>query len=378
MAKKEFLRTWVSISRSAAKKNYEFFRKLAGPKTKLWSVVKSNAYGHGLFAFSKLLNEFGVDGFCVDSITEGLALRREGILRPILILGPTLATQLPAAEKAKIIVSASCMEDLRALGLLKEPPEFHIKIDTGMRRRGFYPEDVAKIVGFLKSKKSLKNKFTGVFTHFASAKDINYPTYTDIQLTRLKKVSKTLRAEGFEFMEHASATGGALINKKYHLDAVRVGIGLYGLWPSRELEVQLGQLGKTKLYPVLSWQGIVTEIKKSKRGDFVGYDLTERLLRDTKIAILPVGYWHGFPRALSSVGSVLISGKRAKVLGRVSMDLIALDATGINCKAGDIATLIGKNHGEMLSASYLAELSGTTHYEYVTRLNPLMERRIVT
>jgi alanine racemase len=370
---KELLRTWVEISRSAAKHNYDIFRGLLDRKTKLWAVVKSNAYGHGLYAYAKIADKFKIDGFCVDSIIEGLSLRRKGIRRPILVLGPTMPAQLPAAEKAKVAVSISCMEDLIALAKLKEPPEFHLKLDTGMHRRGFYEGDLPGVIKFLKTKPKLAERLTGIFTHFASAKDLNYPSYTDMQLERFKKGGERMKRAGFNLVEHASATGGALIDKKYHLGAVRVGIGLYGLWPSKELEVQLGY--KIKLQPILAWKAYVTEIKKMKKGDFVGYDLTERLLRSTEAAIVPVGYWHGFPRALSSVGEVLIRGKRAKVLGRVSMDLLIVDVTGIGAKVHDIATLIGRSGKEQMTATYLAERAGTSNYEYVTRLNPLMERR---
>lgn len=373
MSGKELLRTWVEISRSAAKHNYDIFRGLLDRKTKLWAVVKSNAYGHGLYAYAKIADKFKIDGFCVDSIIEGLSLRREGIRRPILVLGPTLPAQLPAAGKAKVAVSISCMEDLLALAKLKEPPEFHLKLDTGMHRRGFYEGDLSGVIKFLKTKPKLAERLTGIFTHFASAKDLNYPSYTDIQLERFKKGAERMKKAGFNLMEHASATGGTLIDKKYHLGAVRVGIGLYGLWPSKELEVQLG--AKIKLRPILAWKAYVTEIKKIKKGDFVGYDLTERLLRNTEAAIVPVGYWHGFPRALSSVGEVLIRGKRAKVLGRVSMDLLVVDATGTGAKVHDIVTLIGRSGKEQMTATYLAERAGTSNYEYVTRLNPLMERR---
>jgi alanine racemase len=370
----ELLKTWVEISRKAAKHNYDVFRGLTDrKKTRLWAVVKSNAYGHGLFSYAKIANKLGVDGFCVDSILEGLALRKEGIRRPVLILGPTMPAQLPAAEKSKVAISASCMEDLIALSKLKEIPEFHLKLDTGMHRRGFYPENLRAVIKFLKSKPKLAAKLTGIFTHFASAKDINYPTYTDMQLAQFKKGTELMKKAGFNLLEHAAATGGALIDKKYHLDAVRVGIGLYGLWPSKELEVQLAD--KIKLKPILGWRAYVTEVKKMKKKDFVGYDLTERLLRNTEAAIVPVGYWHGFPRALSSVGEVLIRGCRAKVLGRVSMDLLVVDVTGIGAKVHDMVTLIGRGGKEEITVMRLAELAQTSHYEYVTRLNPLMERR---
>lgn len=372
--KEPLVRTWIEISRSAARENYWLFRRITGKKTRLWAVVKSNAYGHGIYAFSKLADELGVDGFCVDSIIEGLSMRREGIRKPILVLGPTLPAQLPAAEKAKIVVSVSTIEDLKELSKLKDPPEFHLKIDTGMHRRGFYVKDMEAAIKILRSKPALKNKLTGVFTHFASAKDVNYPTYTEEQFKKFNEAAQKLRKAGFHgLLRHVAATGGTLVDKKYHLDAVRVGIGLYGFYPSRELEVQLGE--KFKLRPVLSWRAIITEIKELNKGDFVGYDLTERITKKTKGAIIPVGYWHGFPRAFSSIGEVLINGRRAKVLGRVSMDIILVDATGINCKVGSIATLIGKSGQAEIAAPYLADRIGASHYEFITRLNPLMERR---
>ena len=177
-----------------------------------------------------------------------------------------------------------------------------------------------------------------------------------------------------QITKHAAATGGTLVNPKYHLDAVRVGIGLYGLWPSPEL---MTQFPKIKLRPVLSWQAIVSEVKNLKPGDFVGYDLVERVSKKTKMAIVPVGYWHGIPRALSGIGEVLISGKRCRILGRVSMDLISVDATGVKCVRGSRVTLIGRQRGEEINAYEIARKLGASYYELLTRINPLTERRVV-
>ena len=176
-------------------------------------------------------------------------------------------------------------------------------------------------------------------------------------------------------IKHCAATGATLINNKYHLDAVRIGIGLYGLWPSMELEAQLGN--KIKLQPALSWYSVVSEVKDLKKGDYVGYDLVERVIRPSKIAVIPIGYWHGFDRRLSGIGEVLINGRRARVLGRVSMDLIVVDVTGIKCKFGDRATLIGKQGKEEITLYEMARKIGTSHYEVVTRINPLIERTII-
>ena len=382
------VRTWVEIDSRAAKKNVLTFRKLigkglAGKNPALWAVVKSNAYGHGLFAFSEVMDQAGVDGFCVDSAVEGLALRKSGIKKPILVLGQTLSTRMGEAAKNDITISIANVEALQALMALtrgsgKNIPRFHIKIDSGMHRQGFYPEELPRVIRLLHaSTPAIKSGLKGIFTHFASAKDINYPAYTDMQFEVFQRAATLFEKAGFNhLMKHAAATGGTLIAPKYHLDAVRVGIGLYGLWPSRELEMQKGQ--EIVLHPVLSWRTAVSEVKSLKKGDYVGYDLTERVVKDMKMAVLPIGYWHGFPRALSSTGDVIIRGERARVLGRISMDMAAVGLPkGTKVKHGDVVTLIGRDGKEEIPAAELSEKSGTSHYEFLTRLNPLMERVVV-
>lgn len=367
-------RTWVEISKGAVQKNIATFRKIIEPKVKLWAVVKSNAYGHGLVQLSHLADKSGADGFCVDSYVEAVRLRKEGIKKSILVLGPTLAELAEDAASKNITLSVSNFETLQSLAELKNPPEFHIKLDTGMSRQGFFLEDIPRVLKFIELRSSnFGRHLTGVFTHFASAKDTNYPTYTDRQFEIFSKAVKLFEKAGYKnLIKHVSATGGTLISPKYHLDAVRIGIGLYGLWPAKELEIQLGH--KTHLKPVLAWKTIISEVKNIPQGQFVGYDLVERVNRPTKIAVLPIGYWHGLPRALSSIGEVLVNGRRARILGRVSMDLTVVDVTGVKCQVGDIATLIGQYGQDEIKAEEMARHSQTSHYEIVTRLNPLMER----
>lgn len=367
-------KTWVEINQKSLTNNVKTFRALVAPKTQLWSVVKSNAYGHGLGDFAQLAETLGIDGFCVDSVTEGLKLRKNGLKKPILVLGPTLFPDLSeSAKNENITITVSNFDALNTLIKSAACPQFHIKIDSGMHRQGFYLKDLPKLVKKIKAHK-LRDSVTGVYTHFASAKDLNYPTYTDFQFANFQKAVSLLEKGGLKnIVKHAAATGGTLINQKYHLDAVRVGIGLYGLWPSKELMLQRDNI---VLEPILSWHSIVSEVKMLEKGDFVGYDLAERVSRPTKIGILPIGYWHGFPRALSGIGEVLINGKRARVIGRVSMDLIAANITGISCKPGDKATIIGSQKNEELSAFDIAQKIGTIHYELITRINPLIKRVI--
>ncbi|MDO8430165.1 MAG: alanine racemase [bacterium] len=365
-------KTWVEISKKAVEHNYKTFRSILATRTQLWSVVKSNAYGHGLTAFSQLASQLGVDGFCVDSVAEGIKLRSVGIKKPILVLGPTFAPFLKLAADNSLIITISNWDLLKNLAKAKIRPAIHLKVDSGMHRQGFYNSELAEVARFIKENKI---DLIGVYTHFASAKDLNYPTYTENQFEEFQKSIKILGKFGFtKLKKHASATGGVLVNPKYHLDMVRIGIGLYGLWPSKEFMMQKSGL---KLKPALSWHTVISEVKNLKAGDFVGYDLVERVSKSTRMAILPIGYWHGFPRSLSGIGEVLINGKKAKVLGRVSMDLVVIDADNIHCKVGDKATIIGRQKGEELAAFDVAQKMNTIHYELITRINPLIER-IVT
>lgn len=371
------LKTWIEISREAVRHNVDVFRKQLQPGTALWAVVKSNAYGHGFSTFTALANEAGVDGFCVDSVPEALKIRFDGIKQPILVLGPTLPVLFKDAAQHQITLSFSSMHSFEELvseiPKASERPAIHIKVDTGMHRRGLYLNELKPAAEFCK-----KNDInvTGVFSHFAAAKDTTYLSYSLQQRKQFEEAVTILEEAGLkQLTKHIAATGGVMIDKRFHFDAVRIGIGLYGVYPTKELEMQCADA--FNLQPALAWRALVSEVKLVPKGEFIGYDLTEKLNRDTTIAIIPIGYWHGLPWALSGHGSVLINGKRAKILGRVSMDMITVDATESDCHVGDTATLIGKQGNEEVTARELASKCNTTPYEIITRLNPLIERSIV-
>jgi alanine racemase len=365
-------RTWIEIDRRAALHNYRVFRRLAGDGPKLWAVVKSNAYGHGIFLCAKLFSSFGVDGFCVDSLIEGLNLRKAGIKKPILVLGPTLAPRMSEAAGKNIVLTISTFEGLHQLRRLRRPPAFHIKVDTGMHRQGFYPEALPEIMDLMNASPRLAAKWQGLYTHFASANgEPSGRKECEEQYRKFMELKAMCEREGYaHLIFHAANTGATMLDPRYHLDAVRVGIGLYGHLPAPAFRLT------PSLRPMLSWRTVVTETKPLSIGDRIGYDLTERVRRPASLGILPVGYWHGLPRALSKNGGVLIRGQRAKIMGRISMDLTAVDATLSKARSGDVATIIGRDGKKEISAEELAEESGTIAYEFLTRLNPLIERII--
>lgn len=369
-------RTWIEIDARACEENIAAFRRIAKPGSNIWSVVKSNAYGHGIEIFSRIAERGGADGFCVDSVIEGYALRKFGIGKPILVLGPTLPAHFERAARAKIVISVAGRKTLEHLRRVKTMPAFHIKIDTGMHRRGFASGEVTGITKIIQNNARLRAACEGIFTHFSSAKDIRYPTYTERQFEAFEAAAVSAETMlGKKLFRHAAATGGTMMDARYHADAVRIGIGLYGIYPSRELELTHGSV--IRLLPALGWYATVSEIREIPKGSFVGYDGAERTVRRTHAAVIPVGYWHGIPRSLSGVGEVLIRGKRARILGRVSMDLVVADVTGVSCREGDIVTIIGEDRGEVIRADEAALRAGTTAYEFVTRVNPLIERIVV-
>ena len=368
------LRTWIEIDKKAIVHNYQIFRNLIDKKCKIMSVVKSNAYGHSLLDFAKEQEKLGVDYLGVDSIVEGIALRKEGIKKPILVLGYTLPEMLLEAIKYNIEITVSNFETLKEIEKIKnqiKKIKVHIKVDTGMNRHGFLLSDMEKLLTELKKIKNIS--VVGLFTHFAMAKNPAFPQYTKNQIAEFEKWSEVFKKNGFNPIKHASATSGAILFKEAHFDMVRIGIGLYGIWPSSETRAFAE--GKIRLAPVLSWKAVIGEIKAIKAGSRVGYDCTETVAKDSKIAIIPVGYWHGLPRALSGIGKVIIGNKKCKILGRVCMDIIMVDITYIrNVKVGDEVILIGKSEKEEISADDISNLMDASTYEFLTRINPLIKR----
>jgi alanine racemase len=371
------LRTWVEISRSALAHNLRVFRRLLPAGCRIMAVAKSNAYGHGLYDLVPVLEELGVDAVGVDSIVEADTLRRKGARKPILVMGFTLPSRFADAARHGVALTVSSFESLRALAASEDGRKVpvHIKMDTGMHRQGFLLSQVPEILRFLKSR---PGRFTveGLYTHFAAAKDPARPENTLAQIAEFEGAAAAFTREGFSPVRHACATAGVLNYPQSHFDMARIGMGLMGHWPSPETRLAHGE--RITLRPALSWRTLVTETKLLPAGALIGYDLTERLTRDSKIGICPIGYWHGFPLALSGRGEVLVRGRRARVLGRVSMDMTVVDLTDVpGAKAGDVATLIGRDRGETVTAEDMADLAGTSVYELLTRLNPLLRKFIV-
>jgi alanine racemase len=403
------LRTWIEIDKKAIKNNFNAFKKIIPKSCKFLAVVKSNAYGHNLTEFSEEMENLGADFLGVDSITEALALRRKKIKIPILVLGYTLPEMIKEAINNNVSITVSSFETIFAIKklfrslqvsaypLLEENnPEMvchgitlakteakvlniHIKVDTGMGRHGFLFSDKEKLISELKKINSLTGlrkgnvNIEGLFTHFSSSKDPDNLKYTRNQFELFKKWTEVFKEAGFNPIIHACATSGAIIFPKAHFDMVRIGIGLYGEYPSKEIKEAVKD--KIDLKPVMSWKTIIAEIKKLPKGSKIGYDGTKILERDSVIAVCPIGYWHGYPRVLSSKGFVLVKGKEAKILGRVCMDIIIVDITDIShVKVGDEVVVLGKSGNKIIKTSDISSIFDGSSYELLTRINPLIKK----
>jgi len=370
------LRTWIEIDKKAIAHNYNIFRSLISKGTKLMGVVKSNAYGHNLVEFAHELEKLGVDYLAVDSVVEGIALRKDGIKTPILILGYVLPEMIKEAVTNNLnitISNANYFDVINKLNL-KKPLQVHIKVDTGMHRHGFLETEINETIEQLKllQKKNII-KINGLYTHFASAKNPAFPIETKNQMNKFEKWSKLFEEQGINIIKHTCATSGTILFPDAHLDMVRIGIGLYGLWPSGE--TQMFCFNKFDLKPVLNWKSLVGEIKNIEAGKGIGYDFTEKIKTKSRIAVIPIGYWHGYPRALSSIGQVLIRGQRAKVVGRICMDILMIDITNIKkVEIGDEITIIGRDHKEKITIHDIANTLEASPYELITRINPLIKR----
>ncbi len=373
-ADRRSLRTWIDVDRGALEHNLIVFRSLLPPGCRLMAICKSNAYGHGLYDLAPVLEEMGADWFGVDSIVEAVTLRKKGIRKPILVLGYTLPGRFHEAIKHRISLTVSSLENLRALAAFPgpRPTRIHLKLDTGMHRQGFLLSQW-KVARTLLSRSRGGIRVEGIYTHFACAKEPGDRAYTNGQIREFEKAVEFFRPAADRPVRHASATAGVMNYPEAAFDLARIGIGLMGHWPSAETKRAWDKT--IVLKPALTWRTIISEVKTLKKGQGVGYDLAETVKRDSRVGVCPIGYWHGFPRSLSLVGEVLIRGRRAKVLGTISMDMIVIDLTdAVGARVGDVVTVIGRDGREEVTAYEVAKRAGVSHYELLTRLNPLIQK----
>lgn len=378
---KEILRrTWAEIDLDALARDFQAVREAANPQAKVCCVVKADAYGHGAVRIAREFEELGADWFAVSNLEEALQLRLGGIQKPILVLGYTPPEEAAALSNHHISQCVYSLDYARDLSRTAEEAgvtvNIHVKIDTGMSRLGFYYQDISRdeaTVQEVKAACQLPGLHPeGIFTHFAVSDEGKAgDAFTMQQFGCFKEMIESLLREDIDFEVRHCANSAAVFDYPLsHLDMVRAGIVIYGLYPSEELR------HKPDLTPVLSLRSVVSHVKTVKPGATISYGRKFTAQKEMKVATVPVGYADGYPRILSAKGAqVLIGGKRCPILGRVCMDQLMADVSALpDVKVGDMVTLIGRDGEEAITADELASLEGSINYEVVCGLSKRVPR----
>jgi alanine racemase len=385
----------LELSASSLRHNVEVFRALeaaaGGPRRRLGAVLKGNAYGHGFQETLPLIHPL-VDVLYLISPQDGLAVRafeRARGLEPRQVLvigaiGPEEAVALTREGVDAVVADSSWVEAgalLRA-AKLERPLRVHVHIDTGLGREGFTLEQLPRDTGFLSEYRDVF-EVVGVLSHFSNTEDVTEQAYALAQLDAFETGTARLVEQltpRKPLQRHIAASAASLVLPRARYDALRVGIALYGLWPSVETRLSarlvLGEVPTLK--PVLSWRCRSQAVKWLPTGSYVGYGCTYRCSEPTRIAVLPVGYFDGYPRLVSGKAHVLVNGRRCPVLGRVMMNHIIVDVTRAAADERPVtATLVGHDGDETVPAEAIATWAQTIHYEVVTRLGAHLRRVVV-
>jgi alanine racemase len=371
--------SYIEISKSNLIHNIKQFRRVVKQGTKIAAVVKANAYGHGDKEVVSILAPH-VDYFQVNSVEE-LEKIRVVTKKPILLLGYVQKNDLVRAIKLGCILTVF---DLYHALLVNEVSKklgkrqkVHIAIDAHLGREGLVYTQIEK---FLHEIKKMKNiSVDGIYAHFANIEDTTDFSHAEKQIKTFENAVKLFRDFGYKNIKtHISATSGVLAYEKWHglHPIVRVGVGLYGMWPSQNLEKLWNK--KIPLKSPVRWITHIASVKELPAGESIGYGLTHITKKMTRIAVIPQGYSNGLPRSASNKGDVLIKGKRAPILGRVAMNMFVVDVTNINkVMPGDEVVIIGSQKGETITPEEWAYKTDTINYEVTTRISPLLPRIVI-
>ena len=344
--------TWAAIDLRAFDRNVHAVAARLPAGSALIAVLKADGYGHGAVELARRCEALPVSMIATALLEEALELRRAGIVLPLLVFGALTEEQVRIAAESGIVVGIPGPETLAAAVRVAGDRELriHLKIDTGMGRMGLVEDDLAECVELIRSAPRLKVE--AIYSHFATADDADNPLTLE-QRARFHTLVATLREAGLAAPLHHFANSAATMRGLVDPgDYVRVGLSLYGAEPLNE--------GVSKLEPVMRWRTEIVRLKELPAGHAVGYGATFRTRRPSRIATLPVGYADGYNRLLSNRGEVLVRGRRAPIVGRVSMDLVTIDVTDVDgVAAGDEVILLG----DEISAEELAAKLGTISYE---------------
>ncbi|EKB49605.1 alanine racemase [Cecembia lonarensis] len=379
--------SYIEISKSAYQKNIEFIKEEIGPKTQISIVVKGNAYGHGIENIVPMAEENGIRHFSTFSADEALRVYQASQHQSqVMIMGMLANEDLDQLVEKGISFYVFEFDRLEAAiavaKKLNTKAKVHIELETGFHRTGFEWED-REWLGQILTENLAHLELKGLCTHYAGAESISNYVRVRNQIKNYKKFKKWFDAQKIKFEKyHTACSAATLLYPETKMDLVRVGIASYGFWPTQETYMyrfqSLPENNKNPLKRLISWKSSIMNTKAVKMGEFIGYGSSYMAPRDMTIALVPIGYGHGYSRMLSNQGKVLISGIIVPVVGTVTMNSIAVDVTDLEkVQKGDEVIIIGSQGDKEISVASFGESSQQVNYELLTRLPQDIPRRVV-
>ncbi len=377
---------WVAVDLKAIDSNIKQVRRLLKPATIIMAVVKANAYGHGLFEIARQALKSGATYLGVISASEALQLRKKGILHPIVVLGAVAKEEIKDLIREKVAVAVYNKESYRAISrmayILNKKAIVWVKVETGISRLGFSTNgsnggDAIKIIRRI-NESSRYLRLEGLYSHLASVEELN-KSFTNDQILAFERLIKRIEDAKIKIPVYSIAgSAAAMMMPESRFNCVRIGIEMYGLWPSRGVELWCKRSKKTrqfKLRPALSYKTRLIQVKRVRAGSYIGYGCSFQAPQAITVGVIPVGYYEGLPRSLSNMGFALLKGAVVPIVGRVCMDMTILDISKRpRAKIGDEVVLIGKSKNKEITATDVAEWAGTINYEIVSRIPEHIER----
>ncbi len=365
-------RCWAEIDLEALRENLAWIRHRVGPAVKIMTVVKADAYGHGLKQIAALLMQSGTDVFGIANLTEAQSIRAVGRGWPILMLGACLPFEVETAVREDVMPTISTLEEAeqfsQAAARLGKVARVHLKVDTGMGRLGVEPKDAPALWKRISALPGIK--IAGLYTHYSSVEDD--PTFSRAQKRQFHRLLKLVPHDSLEYL-HANNSGALLFERDTHFNTVRPGLLVYGVLPPANRRIQ-SEL-QDHVRPTLTWKCHVSLVKTISRGAALSYGRTFVARRSMRVATLTAGYGDGYLRAASNRARVLIAGEFCRVLGRVTMDQMIVDVSHLpNVKSGDEVVLVGAQSNRTITANHLAQWCRTIPWEILTAITARVPR----
>jgi alanine racemase len=368
---------WINIDLKRIDHNIKQIKRLQRPDTKIIVIVKSNAYGHGILPVALQAIKSGADMLGVVNAREALDLRKKGLIRPLVVMGAVAKEEMVELARQKVSFMVynrrSLLDAVAVANIVRQRINLHLKLESGINRLGFLVEEALTAARTIEQHRYLT--LEGIWTHLASVEELN-KSYTKSQLFQFEKLLVKLRKAGIKVDKipyiSTAASAAAMLVPESRFNAVRLGIAMYGLWPSRGVQAWTKKELHSKkvcLKPVLRYRTRLVSVRRVPAGVYVGYGCSFQTPKPMTLGVVPVGYAEGLPRSLSNLGFMLLKGAVVPIVGRVCMNMTILDVSKRpQSKPGDEVVIIGRSKFKEISATDIADWAGTINYEIITRL----------